>query len=278
MTTRHTINIDGKTLSYLDEGQGFPILFGHSYLWNAEMWRPQINYLRKHFRCIVPDLWGHGESGCVPTTAYSIKQIADDYRMFVDKLGLEEYAIVGLSVGGMWGTQLALDDNERVRGLVIMDSFVGGEPDAPKQNYLALINQFEEIGAFTPDFIKMLLPFFLTAQSIEDNVPAVQQFCQDLLQVTPEAVKTIAVVGRGIFQRDSMLDRLSELTIPTAVIVGEHDLPRPPSEAKQMAEKLQAECFVVENAAHIANLEAPDEVNRLLEKILHDVANNIMTS
>ena len=56
------VSVKGKLLSYQDIGEGFPIIFGHSFLWTHRMWEPQIKSLSKHYRCIVPDLWGHGES------------------------------------------------------------------------------------------------------------------------------------------------------------------------------------------------------------------------
>ncbi len=54
---KHFIEIDGARMSYVDQGQGFPVLLGHSYLWSAEMWQPQVEALSQHFRVIVPELW-----------------------------------------------------------------------------------------------------------------------------------------------------------------------------------------------------------------------------
>lgn len=52
----------GKSLHYLDVGSGFPLLLGHSYLFDLNMWAPQFEALAKRYRLIVPDLWGHGDS------------------------------------------------------------------------------------------------------------------------------------------------------------------------------------------------------------------------
>ena len=65
---RQFIEIDGARMSYIDQGQGFPVLLGHSYLWDAEMWQPQIDALSQHFRVIVPELWGHGRSDAPPVS------------------------------------------------------------------------------------------------------------------------------------------------------------------------------------------------------------------
>jgi pimeloyl-ACP methyl ester carboxylesterase len=116
------IAIHGQDLHYLDCGAGFPVLFGGSYLWNAVMWAPQVEGLSSRYRCIVPELWGHGKSGAIPEVPYSRSKLAGDMRGLVDALGLEQFAIVGLSVGGIWGIEMALACPARVRALVLMDT------------------------------------------------------------------------------------------------------------------------------------------------------------
>jgi pimeloyl-ACP methyl ester carboxylesterase len=59
-------------IAYWDEGTGLPILFGHSFLWDARMWQSQIDFLKKDYRYIVPDLWSHGESDPLPNDDYSL--------------------------------------------------------------------------------------------------------------------------------------------------------------------------------------------------------------
>jgi pimeloyl-ACP methyl ester carboxylesterase len=49
------IEIEGKPLHYQTRGTGFPVLLGHSYLWDSSMWAPQIDALSHHYQVIVPD-------------------------------------------------------------------------------------------------------------------------------------------------------------------------------------------------------------------------------
>jgi len=57
--TEPKVSISGKNCFFQDIGKGYPLLFGHSYLWSSKMWEPQIVSLSKDFGCIVPDLWDH---------------------------------------------------------------------------------------------------------------------------------------------------------------------------------------------------------------------------
>ncbi|NMS58411.1 alpha/beta fold hydrolase, partial [Vibrio parahaemolyticus] len=120
--------IEGQQLAYLDKGEGPVLLFGHSYLWDSQMWAPQVEVLSQSFRCIVPDLWAHGESDAAPASTQSLADYAQHMLALMDHLDIEEFSIVGLSVGGMWGAELTAQAPQRVKSLVLMDTFIGWEP------------------------------------------------------------------------------------------------------------------------------------------------------
>ena len=50
------MEVAGRRMAYLDEGQGPVLLLGHSYLWDSAMWAPQVEALKGQYRCIVPEL------------------------------------------------------------------------------------------------------------------------------------------------------------------------------------------------------------------------------
>ncbi|MCE1857639.1 alpha/beta fold hydrolase, partial [Enterobacter hormaechei] len=93
------------------------------------MWAPQIEALSKQYRVIAPDLWGHGNSEELPEQHSTLADLARDYLALMDQLGIEEFAIIGLSAGGMWGIELVDMAPDRVKALVLMDTFVGLEPE-----------------------------------------------------------------------------------------------------------------------------------------------------
>ena len=96
-------NIDDQFLHYIDQGEGFPVLLGHSYLWHSTMWEPQVRALSQQYRVIVPDLWGHGKSGPLPAGTRDLADLSRQILALLDKLGIQRCAMVGISVGGMWG-------------------------------------------------------------------------------------------------------------------------------------------------------------------------------
>ncbi|MCX4026594.1 alpha/beta fold hydrolase [Endozoicomonas sp. SM1973] len=263
------VTIKSRQIHYQDHGTGFPILFGHSYLWDSNMWKPQIEELSKSYRCIVPDLWSHGLSDSPANSPYSIAQMAEDYWLLTKELGLEHFAIVGLSVGGMWGCQLALSHPEAVAALVMMDTFVGEEPEETHNRYFGMLDMVDQVGAIPPPLQESIIPLFFASNTIQNNPELVSQFKSDLTTLPTEQIPGVVGIGRGIFSRSSLLSQLNQISMPILIVVGEEDNARPPHEAKQMAEMIpQAQLEVIENAGHISNLEQPTQVNKLLSQFL----------
>ena len=127
--------VDNQSMAYLDEGEGPVVVLGHSYLWDSAMWKPQIEALKTQYRCIVPELWSHGESQAAPNSMRNLKDYAQHVLSLLDHLDIEEFSVVGLSVGGMWGAELAELAPARIQSLVLMDTFVGLEPEVAHTKY-----------------------------------------------------------------------------------------------------------------------------------------------
>ncbi len=263
------ITINDKELYYEDRGEGFPLLFGHSYLWDDAMWEPQVEALSRQYRCIVPDLWGHGRSAAVEGEPYPVEALAQDYWAFVQALGLNKFAVLGLSVGGMWGTHLALDYPEAVKALVIMDSFVGPEPEETRARYFQMMDAIEQAGTIPAPMIDAIVPLFFSPVTLAEKPQLVQNLRQRLGSLSAERLPGILSIGRGIFSRNSVFERLGDISMPSLVVVGADDLSRPPHESRAMAKAIPGgRLEVVEDAGHVSNLERPAEVTAILTEFL----------
>jgi pimeloyl-ACP methyl ester carboxylesterase len=263
------ITIRGQDLHYLDRGSGFPVLFGGSYLWDAAMWAPQVEGLLTRYRCIVPELWGHGKSGAIPEVPYTMSKLAGDMRGLVDGLGLEQFAIVGLSVGGIWGIEMALDRPDRVTALVLMDTVASEEPAATKAQYFGMLALMERVGAMPPPLAEQVVPIYFAPETLTGNRALVDGFRHSLLEIGKDRLASIVALGRAIFSRPSLSARLGEIRCPTLVAVGRHDRPRPVHESQALAAAIAgARLEIIEGAGHISSLEQPRHVLAMLESFL----------
>ncbi|CZF81912.1 Haloacetate dehalogenase H-1 [Grimontia celer] len=265
----NSIQINGKNMSYLDVGEGPVVLFGHSYLWDSEMWRPQIDALSQNYRCIVPDLWAHGQSDAAPESTTSLIHYADDILVLMDKLDIEQFAIVGLSVGGMWGAELALKVPARVSALVLMDTFIGYEPEVAKAKYFGMFDTIEQMGFIPPPMIDAITPLFFANDAETANPKLVADFREKLANLKDEEARNVVRVGRMVFDRRDTFDDIEKLTLPTLIMVGAEDKPRPPLESMLMHDAIDgSEYTVIPKAGHISNLEQDVFVTEALSKFL----------
>jgi pimeloyl-ACP methyl ester carboxylesterase len=161
----------GSTMTYLDLGIGDAVLLGHSYLWDAEMWRPQIEILARRYRVIVPNLWGHGGSGPMPSGTRTLGDLATQHLALMDRLGIERFAVLGLSLGGMWGAELAMQAPDRVTALALLDTYLGPEPQISRSKYFALIDAIAAAKAIPEPMLDMIVPLFF-APDVEASNPA----------------------------------------------------------------------------------------------------------
>lgn len=84
----------------------------------------------------------------------------------MDRLDIEEFGIVGLSVGGMWGAELAALAPERVKVLALMDSYLGDETPEARQRYMGMLAAVEQAGAITSPLLEHVASLFYS-----DDVP-----------------------------------------------------------------------------------------------------------
>jgi pimeloyl-ACP methyl ester carboxylesterase len=200
------------------------------------MWAPQIAALSPHYRVIALDLWGHGESGRLPENTRSLDDIARQAQALLDHLNIDQVTLVGLSVGGMWGVRLALTAPQRINGLVLMDTYVGVEPEPTRQYYFSLFKQIEETGEISEQLLDIVVPIFFRP-GIDPQSALYQDFRAKLAAYSSDRLReSIVPMGRITFGRDDLLPCLGELSAATTLVLcGDQDKPRPPSEAQEMA-------------------------------------------
>ena len=261
---------NNKKISYISEGEGEVLVFIHSFLWNKEMWRPQIDFFKENFRCISIDLLGHGDSSnlIVNQEHYSLEEISNDILEVLDSLGIKKYHYIGLSVGGMLMPYIAEDS--RAISMIIMDSYVGAEPSETQETYFQLLNNIKKLQFIPEPMAELISPMFFSPKTTQEKNKLYLNFHNHLLNLSKENINTIVAIGFGIFGRKDALDRLEKIDIPTLYLAGELDIPRPIKESEKMRSLTKNSNFkIIEGAGHISNLENPESVNSIIQEFLN---------
>lgn len=110
-------------IHYIDEGNGAPILFCHGNPTWSFLYRDVIRRLRERFRCVAVDYFGFGLSDRPEGFGYTPAEHAQVVAALVGRLGLENLCVMGQDWGGPIGLGAALADPQRIRGLIIGNSW-----------------------------------------------------------------------------------------------------------------------------------------------------------
>jgi pimeloyl-ACP methyl ester carboxylesterase len=134
--------VNEVSMFYTDEGDGPPILLVHGWSCDGADWAWQTPALKAAgYRCIAPDLRGHGRSSVVED-GYSPRQYAADLAELLRQLETGPVVAIGHSMGGAAVVALAVEHPEAVRAVVPIDSAYGFGEQTPGM-FKELANAFK---------------------------------------------------------------------------------------------------------------------------------------
>jgi pimeloyl-ACP methyl ester carboxylesterase len=266
------ITSDGATLSAQSYGSGSPdVLLVHAGITDQRSWSHVVDRLPDH-RCVTYDARGYGETTYQKKDGWS--HVADALAV-LDSYDAEQVVLVGASMGGRTAIDLTLNHPERVRALVLIGPAVSGAP-APtyEPEVLALDDAWE------------------SAEERGDQ-EAVNRIEARVWLDGPTAPEG-RVVGRG---RDLFLemngvalaaadageptedarawDRLTEIGVPTLVLVGDLDLRYIREGCDHLAAGVPGVRFVVlPGVAHLPHLEADEMTLREIADFVSGIADS----
>ncbi|MDY7099585.1 MAG: 3-oxoadipate enol-lactonase [Actinomycetota bacterium] len=219
------------------------------------MWDPQVEALARTHRVVRYDTRGHGRSPA-PDGPYSIDDLAADVLALLDRLGVERASFCGLSLGGMTGMALGRVAPERFDRFVLLCTAAKLGPPAAWRDRAALVRA-KGTDAVTDGTVGR----WFTPAFVQERPEVVEQFVTNLRACADEGYAACCEAIVGLDE----LDSLAAVTQPTLVIAGADDPATPPEHAEAIVERMpDARLAVVERAAHIANVERPDEVTALV--------------
>ena len=122
---RKRIAVLDTEMSYVDTGEGDPVVFLHGNPTSSYLWRNVIPHVEPHTRCLAPDLVGMGNSSPVPDGSYRFTDHARYLDAWFEALGLtENVTLVVHDWGSALGFYWAHRHPERVRGIAYMEAIV----------------------------------------------------------------------------------------------------------------------------------------------------------
>lgn len=255
--------IKGIIMAYTDRGHGPPVVLLHAFPLNRQMWAPQVRVLAREFRVIAPDLRGHGRTTATDGV-YTMDLLADDVRALLDTLGIQEFVLGGLSMGGYVALAFYRQWPERVRGLLLCDT--RADADTPERRRSREELSQRAIDEGIEAVASAMLPRLLAPDTLSRR-PALVERVRRLILQTP--VRGVVGALAGMAQRPDSTDLLPRIACPTLVVTGEDDAVSPPEVARTMCQLIpRCQTVIIEGAGHLPNLERPRAFNRVVRQFL----------
>jgi len=247
----------GERLAYRLLGQGEMVVFGHPFLCHGGAWHEQAQAIKTHYRCLLPDFWGHGQSSLSgQADPLALKRYALGVLALLDTLGVNHFTLVGAGLGGLWVSELAKLAPHRVRGVILMDTFLGSDPVSLRDDCLRLMQ------ADSP----------VSCESWGGAVTSLNYLQQQWRRLSPRRQIGLFKIGEALPLRESRQTILRALSLPILFTVGEWAGQRPLADTKAMFELAEHGIItVIPHAGHFSHLDNPQYVSTLLLAFLDDM-------
>ena len=255
------IEIGGARIWYSVDGRDSapPVLLLHSLGTSHELWDEQMPALRKTLRVIRYDMRGHGNSS--PSSGeLTIEQLGRDALAVLDAAGAPSAAVCGVSIGGVTGIWLGQHASRRVKRLVLANT---AARIGTSEGWSTRMRTVREQGMEKTASDAMLRWF--TSDFRERRPDVVARF-----EAIASSCPVESYVGACAALRDADLRRdLHRIVVPTLVISGSEDPSTTVADGRYLRDNIpDAEMEVLE-AAHLSNVERPEEFTGLLTVFLN---------
>ena len=246
------INRNGVYINYESYGQGPTVFLTHGFSATSKMWDDQIEELSKYFNLVVWDMRGHGQTDYPKDqNLYSEEETIEDIYGILSDLGVKRANIGGMSLGGYMSLAFYYKYPDMVNSLIIIDTgpgFKNIDARAKWNDYaLSQAKKFEEIGLES-----------LKGKSKEMN-PDNHKNASGLVRA-----------ARGMLTQkdDRIINELTNISVPSLIIVGENDKPFLAS-TDYMAKKIEnSKKVIIPDAGHAVNIDQPNIFNNEVIKFL----------
>jgi pimeloyl-ACP methyl ester carboxylesterase len=256
-------HLNGIDINYEVHGAGAPLILTHGYSATLEMWRAQVPALSAHYRLVIYDARGHGQSTApADMEQYSLaRDYVGDLLALMDHLGIEQARVGGLSMGGMIAQEFALQHPERVKSLLLFDT--GPRVGAIAQD-TARVAQFQKMREMMQSVARTKgMGAIIDAMRNSPMLSAAAgRGLPDAARTHIDNMKKMSVDGylggsKAMQDWPGTLDRLHEISVPTLVLVGEQDNLLTASRA--IHNTIAGSRFVLlRNCGHGSNIWRPD--------------------
>ncbi|HEY7627135.1 MAG TPA: alpha/beta fold hydrolase [Ilumatobacteraceae bacterium] len=254
------VDVDGERLAWRERGSGPTLLLLHGLGGSRLSWEPQLDGLSAEHRVVAWDMPGYGASAPL-AGQLTFLALADAVVDLLDSLGVLTAHVAGISFGGMIAQHAAARHPARLSTLALLSTspkfgLDGTKPAEWRAARLAPLEAGLEPAEFADDVLAAIAGPNIAPEALAGQRAAMARISGAALRRSIDCLVT----------HDSTAV-LPSISAPTLCMVGELDEETPIGYGFALADLIPgARLAVIPGAGHLLNVEAPDDVNRLLEE------------
>lgn len=250
------ISPDGVPIHYDVYGATNPALvLVHGWCCSRRHWDKQVNYFAPHYTVVTIDLAGHGESGR-NRLRWTMRAFAQDVGAVVEKLGAEQYLLIGHSMGGGVIVETARRMAKPPLGIVGVDTWRNVDQILTPEQIA------ESIAPFRADFTHAAR-VFVSAMFLPTSPVALMEQTVDSMCAVPPAIGIGALEELRGYGRD-MQEGLREIKAPKVLINSSSYGPTDTEAARRHG----IEVHLIPGVGHFLMIEAPEVFNQRLKDVI----------
>jgi 2-hydroxy-6-oxonona-2,4-dienedioate hydrolase len=260
-------NIDNAKIYYETAGKGIPLVMIHAGVADSRQWNNEFADFAQSYQVIRYDMRGYGKSEPVDGEFSHMSDLVS----LLDALEIRgPLVMMGCSMGGGLAMDFALTYPSRAKALIMVDAGPSGlQLDVATPSKFADAEKAFEAGDL--DLVAEI-ETQIWFDGMDRTPEQVNQAMRELLREMDRTALSHEVkqLGKRLPNTQTpAFDRLGDLDIPVLIIVGAHDTPYILAAADYMMEKIQsAKKVIIEDAAHLANMDQPREFQGIIKDFL----------
>ena len=256
---------NGTKIYYQVRGEGTPLVLLMGFGADGDVWEKHVTEYQKHFKCILIDNRGVGQSD-QPEGPYTTEMMAVDTIAVMDHAGIEKAHVAGISMGGAIAQTVALNYPERVDKLVLISTWPIFD------NYAKTVYQnLKKVRKTTPPdvFMELLQLWIFAPPYYQEGLEALAEGQQGALESTsPQSPQGFDGQLDACIAHD-VVDRLGEITHTTLITVGEKDIFTPPIFSHMLYKGIENSSFLsFPFGGHVHHWEDLERFNRVTLEFL----------
>lgn len=254
-------SVNNIRLFVRDEGKGEPtLLFLHFWGGSSAIWHGVISLLKDQYRCISYDSRGWGNSD-KPETGYSIDALAADTFALIETLKLENYIIIGHSMGGKIAQYIAAQKPAGLKKLILIAPSPSLPTILPSEILEGMRNAYTSLKG-----INATIDHVFKAADISRNLR------EQLIAGMQKNTNFSRLGWTDIALPQDVSANVDKIKTPTLIIAGENDIVDPPQRLEAEVKSLipGSKLTIIRSVGHLMMLQKPAKVAELINNFIRN--------